>query len=105
VIPRDGYGPLLPGAADVSPATQELIDREVRTIANDAEERVRQLLETNRSRLDGLAGALLEHETLDEDDAYAAAGVTRSQALPVDELAAAARSVTGGRHVAIERPG
>jgi cell division protease FtsH len=75
VIPRDGYGPLLPGAADVSPATQELIDREVRTIANDAAERVRQLLDANRSRLDGLASALLEHETLDEDDAYAAAGI------------------------------
>ena len=36
------------------------------------------LLQENRSKLDALAGALLEHETLDEDDAYAAAGVTRS---------------------------
>jgi len=94
VIPRDGYGPLLPGAADVSPATQELIDREVRTIANDAEERVRQLLETNRSRLDGLAGALLEHETLDEDDAYAAAGIDPRECNTAKqrEIAAAART-------------
>ena len=94
VIPRDGYGPLLPGAADVSPATQELIDREVRTIANDAEERVRQLLETNRSRLDGLAGALLEHETLDEDDAYAAAGIDPRECTTAKqrEIAAAART-------------
>jgi cell division protease FtsH len=94
VIPRDGYGPLLPGAADVSPATQVLIDREVRTIANDAEERVRQLLETNRSRLDGLAGALLEHETLDEDDAYAAAGIDPRECNTAKqrEIAAAART-------------
>ena len=35
------------------------------------------LLEENRDKLDALAGALLEHETLDQDDAYAAAGVTR----------------------------
>jgi cell division protease FtsH len=77
VIPRDGYGPLLPGAAEVSPATQELIDREVRRIADTAHERVRELLESNREKLDGLASALLEHETLDEDAAYAAAGVDR----------------------------
>jgi cell division protease FtsH len=70
VIPRDGYGPLQPGA-------QELIDREVRRIADTAHERVRELLESNREKLDGLASALLEHETLDEDAAYAAAGVDR----------------------------
>jgi hypothetical protein len=47
----------------------------------------------SNSTLNSVAEALLEHETLDEDDAYAAAGVARSQALPVNELAAA-RSVT-----------
>ena len=51
-------------------------------------------LRKNRGRLDSLAEALLEHETLDEGDAYAAAGVNRPQALPADELAAAARSMT-----------
>lgn len=34
----------------------------------------------NRARLDALASALLEQETLEEEDAYAAAGVTRPQA-------------------------
>jgi cell division protease FtsH len=32
-------------------------------------------LRSNRPRLDSLAAALLEHETLDEGQAYAAAGV------------------------------
>lgn len=48
----------------------------------------------NRARLDALASALLEQETLEEEDAYAAAGVTRPQATPAGELAAAARSRT-----------
>jgi cell division protease FtsH len=34
-------------------------------------------LRENRDRLDSLAKALLEHETLDERDAYAAAGFDR----------------------------
>ena len=45
----------------------------------------------NRSKLDSLAAALLEHETLDED-AYAAAGVTRTASASPDSYAAAARS-------------
>jgi len=92
VLPRDGAGPLLPGAAEVSPATQKLIDDEVRRIVEASHRDVVVLLRENRGRLDSLAGALLEHETLDEDDAYAAAGVERSTTAAVDELAVAARS-------------
>jgi cell division protease FtsH len=82
VIPRDGSGPLLPGVAEVSPETQKLVDDEVRRIVGEAEHEVAALLTENRTRLDALANALLEQETLDEDDAYAAAGVTRSPRLP-----------------------
>jgi cell division protease FtsH len=92
VIPRDGSGPFLPGAAEVSPETRKLLDDEVRRIVAEAHDDVVTLLTENRARLDALAGALLEHETLDEDDAYAAAGVTRSHATLAGELAAAARS-------------
>ena len=94
VIPRDGVGPFLPGAAEVSPETQKLLDEEVRRIVTEAQDAVLTLLTENRARLDALAAALLEHETLDEDDAYAAAGVTRAQVTPARELAAAARSTT-----------
>jgi cell division protease FtsH len=75
VLPRDGSGPLLPGVSEVSPATQKLLDDEVRRIVDQAHSEVVGLLSENREKLDSLASALLEHETLDEDDAYAAAGV------------------------------
>jgi cell division protease FtsH len=93
-IPRDGSSPFLPGGAEVSPETQKLLDDEVRRIVSEAHDEVVTLLTENRGRLDALAAALLEHETLDEDDAYAAAGVTRPQATPVGEFAEAARSRT-----------
>ena len=96
VIPRDGMGPFLPGAAEVSPDTQKLVDREVRRIVDEAHQQVVALLEQNRSKLDSLATALLEHETLDEEDAYAAAGVPRTTAPRADSYAAAARSRIDG---------
>ncbi len=77
VIPVDGRGPLLPGASDVSEHTQQLIDEEVRRIVEEAHQQVVALLRENRDKLDSLAQALLEHETLDENEAYAAAGVKR----------------------------
>ncbi len=94
VIPRDGTGPFLPGAAEVSPDTQKLVDAEVRRIVEEAHQEVVALLKQNRDKLDSLATALLEHETLDEDDAYAAAGVPRAATPPAASYATAARSRT-----------
>jgi cell division protease FtsH len=71
---------LLPGAEPVSEATQELIDAEVRRIVDEEQEATERLLARNRERLDSLAEALLERETLDEADAYAAAGIERHAA-------------------------
>jgi len=93
ILPRDGAGPF-GGGPEVAPETQRLVDEEVRRIVADAHEEVVALLQDNRERLDSLAKALLEHETLDEEDAYAAAGVQRSQAPAADPLAAAARVET-----------
>ena len=75
VIPSDGQGPLLPGAAGVSEETQRLVDEEVRRIVSAAREDVLELLKEHRDKLDSLAHALLEHETLDQPEAYAAAGL------------------------------
>jgi cell division protease FtsH len=93
VIPVDGRGPLLPGASDVSEHTQRLIDEEVRRIVDEAHEEVVALLRENRDKLDSLAQALLEHETLDENEAYAAAGVTRTATDPAREHTIAAQGM------------
>jgi cell division protease FtsH len=77
VIPREGANPLLPGAEVPSPQTQELVDQEVRRIVDEAYDEVLTLLRENRDKLENLAHALLEHETLEEPDAYAVAGVER----------------------------
>jgi cell division protease FtsH len=74
VLPADGAGPF-PGASGVSPDTQREVDREVRRLVDEAHAEVTALVQENRDRLDALAQALLEHETLDERDAYAAAGL------------------------------
>jgi cell division protease FtsH len=77
VIPAAGeeqyYGP--GGQVQVSDDTRELVDREVRRIVEGCYERARRMLADNRDRLESLTRALLEKETLDEDDAYRAAGI------------------------------
>ncbi len=77
VAQQDGQSALLPGAEPVSQATQELIDGEVRRIVDEEMEATSELLAGNRDKLDALAEALLERETLDEADAYAVAGIER----------------------------
>ena len=92
-VTSDGRPPW--AGAEVSPRTQELVDEEVRRIASDAHTEVLDLLRENRGKLDSLADALLAHETLDEDDAYAAAGIPKREAADGGILAAAARTTTG----------
>jgi cell division protease FtsH len=94
VVPNDGRGPYFPGGAEVSERTQQLIDEEMRRIVDEAHAQVTQLLRENRGKLDALAEALLEHETLDEEDAYAAAGVERGTEETGGPVSAAARSET-----------
>ncbi len=79
VLPVDGIGPLLPGAAESSEETQRLLDQEVRRIVETAHAEVTELLGGRRANLDALVSALLERETLDEADAYAAAGLPRDR--------------------------
>jgi cell division protease FtsH len=88
VLPADGQGPQLPGVSEVSGETQQLIDEEVRRLVATAHVDSVALLREHRDKLDSLVEKLLEHETLDEADAYAAAGISRS--VDVDEPIAAA---------------
>jgi cell division protease FtsH len=68
-------GQLLPGQSPTSEATQRLVDEEVRRIVDEAEHETVLLLERERPRLEALARALLQRETLDQADAYEIAGV------------------------------
>ena len=79
------------GGDGVAPATKELIDQEVRRLVEDCYGDAIDTLRSNREQLDRLAHTLLERETLNEDEAYAAAGVTRESA-----PAAVARGETPG---------
>jgi cell division protease FtsH len=81
VARQDGQSLVLPGSEPASDATQELVDAEVRRIVDEEHRAVTALLTDNRHRLDALAEALLERETLDEVDAYAVAEITR-EAVP-----------------------
>jgi cell division protease FtsH len=75
VLPRDGDS--LFSSDGFSQRTREMMDDEVRRIVGDAHAKVVALLNAERGRLDAMADALLEKETLDEDEAYAVAGVER----------------------------
>jgi cell division protease FtsH len=78
VLPADGDGPLLPGVAQTSEDTQRLVDAEVRRLADEAHADATDLLRRERARLESLAKALLAAETLDEEAAYAAAGIAHT---------------------------
>jgi cell division protease FtsH len=69
ILSREGVGD---GA---SPETLDRFDDEVRGLVETAFEEVVTLLGDERERLEALADALLEHETLDQADAYEIAGL------------------------------
>jgi cell division protease FtsH len=74
VLPRPDEEVSLFGTNPASEATRELIDSEVRRIVDECYEVAVSRLQANRERLESLARALLETETLDEADALRAAG-------------------------------
>ena len=83
-------GPLLPGAMPASEPTQEIVDQEVRRIVDESERDVIALLTEHRVQLDALANALLDRETLDQQEAYEVAGVPPVHVDPAEEAKAAA---------------
>jgi cell division protease FtsH len=93
VLPADGRGPFITGSGETSEATQRLVDEEVRELIDVAHRDVTAVLEAHRDQLETLARALLQDETLDESDAYAAAG------MPVRLVSAVLADQTGRRRV------
>jgi cell division protease FtsH len=79
----EGRGGFLTGAGEGSEATQRIVDEEMRRLIDSAHGEVTAALTAHRDQLETLARALLEHETLDEIDAYGAAQMpTRSDHSP-----------------------
>lgn len=68
----------MPGYSEVSERARQGVDDEMRRIVLEAHEDAVQLLSENRHRLDGLAEALFQAETLDGPEAYRAAGLEPS---------------------------
>jgi cell division protease FtsH len=82
VLPREG-DPRMQGVSD---ALLDAVDTEVRRVVEECYARAVTLLREHRNRLDSIVERLLEHETLDEPEIYAAAGLPR----PVPQSTAAA---------------
>ncbi len=72
VLPSEGD----PRMMGVSDATLDAIDEEVRRITDECFAEALRLLKENRARLDRIAEELLKHETLEEAEVYAAAGIS-----------------------------
>jgi len=81
VLPRDDANPW---GDHTSPGTLELLDAEVRNTIDRAYTEVTALLEQERPRLDALADALLEHETLDQIDAYRIVDLAEPEVIAFD---------------------
>ncbi len=73
VLPKEGD----PRMAGISDAMLSTVDEEVRRLIDSCYAEARKLLRENGHRLDSIVAELLEQETLDEDEVYAAAGISR----------------------------
>jgi cell division protease FtsH len=75
VLPADGD----PRMAGVSDGLLDAVDDEVRRVTDECYAEARRLLRENRGKLDAIVAALLEQESLDEPEIYAAAGIARPE--------------------------
>ncbi|MHC4560042.1 MAG: ATP-dependent zinc metalloprotease FtsH [Planctomycetota bacterium] len=59
---------VMPGEKEYSERTAEAIDSEVKKLTNEAYKQAKEVIETNKEKLEHIAKALLKYETLDADD-------------------------------------
>src|SRR5205085_10055459 len=78
---EDGAGPLGLRDRPFSEATAALIDAEMKRIVEECLADAQRLLRENRGRLDALAEALLEHESLDEGEILRVTGLPPAAAV------------------------
>ena len=90
VLPAEGD----PRMAGTSDAMLNAVDEEVRRITEECYAEAQRLLSEHRRQLDAIVEQLLIHETLDETDVYAAAGISAPRAGKRAEVVAHARNTT-----------
>lgn len=73
VLPAEGD----PRMAGISDGLLNAVDEEVRRICDECYTEARRLLKGNRDKLDAIVAQLLVHESLNEPEIYAAAGIAR----------------------------
>ena len=78
VLPAEGD----PRMAGVSEGLLDVVDEEVRRITDECYAEARRLLRENRAKLDAIVTQLLAHESLDEAEIYAAAGIAHPVLTP-----------------------
>jgi cell division protease FtsH len=78
VLPAEGD----PRMAGISDGLLDALDEEVRRITDECYAEARRLLRENRPKLDAIVALLLEKESLDEAEIYAAAGIPRPPVSP-----------------------
>jgi cell division protease FtsH len=79
VLPAEGD----PRMAGISDGLLDAVDEEVRRITDECYTEARRLLRDNRNKLDTIVAQLLLHESLDEPEIYAAAGIPRPTTTPL----------------------
>jgi cell division protease FtsH len=78
VLPAEGD----PRMAGVSDGLLNAVDEEVRRITDECYAEARRLLREHREQLDAIVTRLLDQESLDEPEIYAAAGISRPLSVP-----------------------
>jgi cell division protease FtsH len=78
VMDDRNHATLFPPGDGPSEETRRMVDKEARRLVEESVDAVQALLIAHRHQLDALATALMEHETLDEAEAYAAARIQGS---------------------------
>jgi cell division protease FtsH len=76
VLPAEGD----PRMAGISDGLLNVVDEEVRRLTDECYAEAQRMLRANRDKLDAIVAQLLIHESLDEADIYAAAGIPRPAA-------------------------
>lgn len=78
VLPVEGD----PRMSGISDGLLDAVDEEVRRITDECYGEAKRLLTQHRNKLDAIVAQLLIHESLDEPDIYAAAGIPRTTPAP-----------------------